>query len=178
MFREVPVLPVVVPLAGTVVAVLVWRLRRRGLATVPRIAVALALGVYAAGIVANTVFPIFLDKPTSSAPWDAFVVVTPLVDYELADAVMNVAVFVPLGLLLALAAPRAPWSRLLAVAAGCSLAIEVSQYVTARLLGGGHVADVNDLLFNVVGGGLGLMLLRASSRLPLAVRATDRFRWA
>lgn len=171
-------LPVVVPIAGVVVAILGWRLHRRAVFTVPRVAVAVAAGVYVAGVVANTVFPIFLDKPTSDARWIDHLNATPLVGYEMGDAVMNMGVFVPVGVLVALAFPRASWLRVLGVAAAFSLLIEVTQGVTAHLLGGGHIADVNDLLFNVVGAALGLLLLAALSRVPVAARLTARFRWA
>lgn len=178
MFREVPVLPVVVPLAGVVLVVLVWRLRRRGSLTAPRAAVALAACVYAAGVVANTVFPIYLDKPARTARWQDSIHLGLLSDYEVADAVMNTGVFVPVGILLALVAPRWSGARVLAVAAACSLLIEVSQYVAAQTLAGGHVADVNDLLFNVVGAALGLLAVTALRQVPLGARLVDRFRWA
>ncbi|WP_193610464.1 VanZ family protein [Nocardioides lijunqiniae] len=178
MFDEVPVLPVVVPLGVATLGVLVWHLRRRGLLTLPRAAVALALSVYVAGVVANTVFPIYLDKPAASVPWHTYLVVTPLGDYEAADALTNIAVFVPLGALLLLALPRWPWWRALAGAAVFSVGIELSQYVTAHLLGGGHVADVHDLAFNVVGAAVGSGLLLALTQVPRAPRLVDRFRWA
>lgn len=177
MFREVPVLPVVVPLGAVVLGLLLWRLHRSGRLTLPRAAVALALAVYAAGVVANTVFPIFLDKPVTSAPWDAHLVLVPLVDYEVADALTNVLVFVPLGMLVPLLA-RPSWWRVVLTAAAFSLAIEVTQYVTSRLLGGGHVADASDLLFNVVGGALGLGLFTVLSRVPALDAFFDRFRWS
>ncbi|WP_244931164.1 VanZ family protein [Nocardioides sp. W7] len=178
MFAEVPVLPVVVPLAVAVMAFFVWHMQRRGLLSFPRVAVALALCVYVAGILANTLFPIYLDKPSRSAPWHAYIDVTPLVGYEVADAVMNICVFVPLGVLLALALPRWTWWRVLAAAAMFSLGIELSQYVTAHLLGGGHIADINDFVFNVVGAALGCGLLSALTPVPHAARLIDRFRWA
>lgn len=178
VFQEVPVLPVVVPIAGVVVAVLAWRLHRRGRLTVPRVAVALAAGTYVAGVLANTVFPIFLDKPTSDARWLDHLNATPLVGYEVGDAVMNMGVFLPVGVLLALALPRASWLRALGVAAAFSLVIELTQLVTAHLLGGGHIADVNDLLFNVVGAGVGLLVVAGLSRVPVAARLTARFSWA
>ncbi|MFF8345869.1 VanZ family protein [Cellulosimicrobium funkei] len=177
MFREVPVLPVVVPLGAVVLGLLLWRLHRSGRLTLPRAAVALALAVYAAGVVANTVFPIFLDKPASSAAWDAHLVLVPLVDYEVADAVMNVLVFVPLGMLLPLLLARPSWWRVVLTAAAFSLAIEVTQYVASHLLGGGHVADASDLLFNVVGGALGLGLFTVLCRVPVLDAFFDRFRW-
>lgn len=178
MFAEVPVLPVVVPLAVAAMALFVWHLQRRGLLTLPRGAVALALCVYVAGVIANTLFPIFLDKPSSSAPWDAYINVTLLGGYEVVDAVTNICVFVPLGALLALALPSWSWWRVLTVAAVFSLGIEISQFVTARLLGGGHIADINDFIFNVLGAALGCGLLYALTRVPHGARFVDRFRWA
>ena len=178
MFRQVPVLPVVVPLAAVALAVLLNVLARRGRLTAPRAAVAVALCVYGAGVVANTVFPVFLDKPPAHASWDGHLSLVLLVHYEVADALMNVAVFVPLGALVPLLVARPSWPRTVLVAVGVSLGIEVSQLITARLLGGGHLADVNDLLFDVLGGALGYGLLRAGTRIPRVAALVDRFRWA
>ncbi len=139
---------------------------------------ALALSVYAAGIVANTLFPIFMDKPASGARWSQFINLTPVTGYELVDALTNVCVFVPIGVMMPLVVDRWPWWRSLAAATVLSLSIEVSQYATAHLLAGGHIADVNDLISNVVGAALGLVLLAASSRAPVTSRLIDRFRWS
>lgn len=177
MFRQVPVLLVVVPIAALTFAALLWTLQRRERLSVPRAAVALALCVYVAGVLANTVFPIFLDKPTSTQPWYRAISVVPFVDYEIADAVINTLVFAPLGVLVPLLVARASWWRVLLVATLFSLIIEVTQYATAHLLGGGHIADVNDLFFNVTGAAVGLSLFAAISRLPGAEARIDRFRW-
>jgi glycopeptide antibiotics resistance protein len=177
VFRQVPVLPLVLPLAAAALAALLWSLHRRGRLTGPRALVAVALSVYLAGVVANTVFPVFLGKPVSSAPWTSQVVLVPFADYDVADAVMNVAVFVPLGVLLALVLGRSAWWRPVAAAAAVSLAIEAVQLVTTHLLGSGHVADVNDLLWNVVGGSVGVALLAGAARVPATRGLVDRFRW-
>jgi glycopeptide antibiotics resistance protein len=177
VFRQVPVLPVVVPLAVVTVAALLVLLVRRGRFSVPRAAVALAIGVYVAGIVANTVFPVFLDKPVSSAPWAAHLALVPLSGYEVADALQNVLVLVPLGMLVPLLAVRPSWWRTVAVAACVSLGIEITQLATAHLLGGGHLADVNDLIFNVVGGAVGHLVLTLATRVPVMADLVDRFRW-
>ncbi|WP_435158955.1 VanZ family protein [Amycolatopsis sacchari] len=175
MFREVPVLPVVVPLAAAIFLTLLWYLHRRERLSVPRAAVALALCVYAAGVVANTVFPIFLNRPARSALWKVYLV--PLADYEVGDAVTNILVFVPVGILVPLLIAKASWWRVAALAAAFSLAVELAQLVTGNLLGGGHVADVNDLLFNVAGAVLGFGLFSALSRVPAAAVHINRFRW-
>ena len=177
MFREVPVLPVVVPLAAVVLAALLWFLHRRERLTVPRATVAVALSVYVAGVVANTVFPIFLDKPVADVPWSGHLWLVPIVGYEVDDALMNIAVFAPLGVLIALMTARRSWWRAVAVSAGLSLAIEVTQYLTGHLLGAGHLADVNDFLFNVVGGVLGYAVLTGLERVPVLAGLIDRFRW-
>lgn len=178
MFRQVPVLPVVVPLAALVVAVLLVLLARRGRLSAPRAAVALALGVYTAGIVANTVFPIFLDKPARDGGWMHHLALVPLAGYQVDDAMINVAVFVPLGMLVPLLTARPSWRRTVLVAASISLGIEATQYVTAHALGGGHLADVNDLVFNVVGGAVGYGVLAALVQVPRVAALVDRFRWA
>ncbi len=177
MFHQVPVLPVVLPLAAVVFAVLMWSLRRTGRLTFSRAAVALVLCVYAAGVVANTVFPIFTDKPASSGTWSDHLSVVPFVDYEAGDAIMNILVFVPVGILVPLLIARASWRSAILASAVFSLAIEVTQYATAHLLGGGHIADVNDLIFNVVGGVVGFALLSVVLRVPHLGTFVDRFRW-
>ena len=78
------------------------------------------------------------------------------------DAYRNFFVFVPLGMLLAILGWRV--LATLGVALAVSLAIEVTQYFTNW----GRTADVNDLLTNVAGAGLGWLvawlILRAVSR--------------
>lgn len=177
MFRQVPVLPIVIPLAAAAFAALLLSLHRRGRLSAPRAAVALAMCVYAGGVVANTVFPIFLNKPVSSAPWSSHLAIVPLVGYEVADAIVNILVFVPLGIVVPLMSARASWGRALGVTACLSLTIELVQYVTAHLVGGGHIADVNDLLFNVLGGALGFAVFSVLSRGPGADVLINRFRW-
>ncbi len=49
--------------------------------------------------------------------------------------------------------------------------------MAARFLAGGHVADVNDLLFNVIGAVLGLGLFSALAQIPLLAAVVERFRW-
>ncbi len=122
MPEPVPVLPVVVPLGVVVFAVLVGVLVARRRFSWPRASVAAALAVYAAGIVANTVFPVFLGRPTQDGPRLLPLVLVPFADYEVADAVTNVLVFVPLGVLVSLLLTRPTWWRVLLAAASVSAA--------------------------------------------------------
>lgn len=173
-FREVPVLPVVVPLALLVLGIELWWLRRRALLLPFPLAVAVLGCLYVGGIVANTVFPIYLDKPAADPAWGAHLDVVPLTGYGLADALTNVAVLVPLGVLVPLVTTTSSWLRVGLLTAALSMSIETAQLVTARFLGGGHVADVNDVFFNVVGGVLGYAVLRLALRVPRVASAIAR----
>ena len=79
---------------------------------------------------------------------------------QLAEFLVNVLLFVPLGLLLPLAigAARPLW-RTLAVAAAASLGVEVLQYALAS----GRHTDVDDVLVNVAGAGAGWLAFRLGS---------------
>ena len=69
----------------------------------------------------------------------------------------NIALFFPLGLLLPLVWRRLRFRDGLLIALGVSVGIEVLQYVS-RAIGSLRNADVNDVILNVLGAGLGLVL--------------------
>ena len=136
--------------AGVLVALTVYGLVRAARASTrrPR-AVFIAVAIWFAAFVFMTVrpgngrgvrlnlIPIVVDGPGSAL-----------------DAVLNVAVFVPPGILLA----SVGW-RLLAVLAAAlatSLSVEVAQYLTDW----GRTADVNDLITNVTGAAIGWVVAR------------------
>ncbi|MEU7476431.1 VanZ family protein [Lentzea sp. NPDC042327] len=176
VFDPVPVLPVVVPLAAVAFLALLWVLHRRGRLTVPRAGVALALCVYVAGVVANTVFPIYLSAPATEARWKVYF---GLVDgYDVGDAVTNILVFMPVGMIVPLLLATPSWWRVLVASTAFSAVIELSQFFTGNLWGGGHLADVNDLLFNVVGGVLGYGVFSLLTRVPALAAFIDLFRWS
>ena len=135
--------------AGVLVALTVYGLVRAARASTRPRAVLIAVGVWFAAFVFMTVrpgngrgvrlnlIPIVVDGPGSAL-----------------DAVLNVAVFVPPGILLA----SIGW-RLLAVLAAAlatSLSVEVAQYLTDW----GRTADVNDLITNVTGAAIGWVVAR------------------
>jgi glycopeptide antibiotics resistance protein len=87
--------------------------------------------------------------------------------WALEDDVNNVIMFLPAGMLLALAGAR--WRATLLVGLLGSLAIEITQYV-AHI---GRVSDVNDLLTNTVGALLGHTLVRVLQRMARPGRTRD-----
>jgi glycopeptide antibiotics resistance protein len=176
-FAQVPVLPVVVPLGIVIFGLLLWRLVSTRRFSVPRALVAAALSVYAAGIIGNTVFPIYLHPLTGGDDWTPGIALVPLANYEWEDAVMNVLIFVPLGMLVVLLLASPPWWKVLLIVAATSLGIEAAQFAAQKYFAGGHISDVNDFLCNVVGGMLGYALLLLVTRVPWCGRFVERFRW-
>ena len=124
------------------------RMPRRG-------GVALLVGAWAAAVLVMTLrpgtglgvrlnlVPILFDGPASAV-----------------DAVLNVGVFVPLGMLLALVAVR--FRTVFVAALVLTLGIEVTQYISDL----GRTADVNDVITNVLGACLGWAVV-AGIRAPL-----------
>ncbi|MBF4629615.1 VanZ family protein [Clavibacter michiganensis subsp. phaseoli] len=169
-----PVALVIGVIAFAIQLVLLLRSRRF---TWPRATVAAAIAVYAAGIFANTVLPIYLNRPPQVEPWTPGLALIPFYDYEVMDAVTNVIVFAPLGIMIPLLMRRPSWWKVLLTAAAVSLTIELLQIVTDGLFGGGHIADVNDFLWNTVGGAVGYAIFVLVSRTPGLSRLVNVFRW-
>lgn len=178
-FVEVPMLPIVIPFGVVIFLVLIWVLRSRGRVTLARASVAAVLAVYAGGVLANTVFPIFLRVGTGfyDGPRPLSLYLVPFVDYGFEDALINVAVFVPLGVLVPLLTARASWWKVLAIVAGASLAIELTQMAASRLALSGHLADINDWLTNILGGIIGYGLFVLATRSKTIAGFVQRFRW-
>jgi glycopeptide antibiotics resistance protein len=176
-FGEVPALPVAVPFGVVVFVLQVVLLHRGGRSSWPRTAVAAAIATYAAGVLANTVFPVFLDPAPRAEPWSPTLALIPFHDYEVGDALTNVVVFVPLGILIPLLMRRPSWWKVLLTAAAVSLTIELLQLAAQRLFSGGHVADVNDLIWNTVGGVVGFTIVVLVARVPGIAAILQRFRW-
>jgi glycopeptide antibiotics resistance protein len=176
-FGEVPALPVAVLFGICLVVVQLVLLQRGGRLSWPRTAVAAVIAVYAAGILANTVFPIFLYPATSAEPWSPALALIPFHDYEVDDALTNVVVFLPLGVLIPLLMRRPSWWNVLLTAVAVSLTIELVQLAAQRLFSGGHVADVNDFIWNTFGGVLGYAIFVLLSRVPIMSAIMKHLRW-
>ena len=82
----------------------------------------------------------------------------------------NILLFVPLGLLLRLAVPRAGWVGALLLGTGLSVAIEVLQVWSPR------VSDPRDIVANAVGALLGALLGAVVAAFVAARRSSPRRR--
>ena len=120
------------------------------------------LFLYAVGVVAITVFPIRVRSAAywSGEPWWTMVHWIPG-DVDAPSFVLNVIMFIPLGVLLPLLRPGLDAVRRLAGhAAAASLVIELTQFALGMTLGSRRTVDVNDLIANTAGALLGLLILR------------------
>jgi glycopeptide antibiotics resistance protein len=134
---------------------LVWVVTRRS-----RLAGVSVLFLYAVGVAAITVFPIRVPSARGDEPWWSVFAVIPGQVPPL-SFVLNVVMFVPLGVLVPVLWPgflRA--GRLAGLAVTASAAIELIQLVLWVTLGSRRTVDVNDLIANTGGALLGLVLLR------------------
>lgn len=174
--QEVPTL-IVVPLGLAALAVMAWLLHRRSALTVPRLVASAVVCVYGAGIVANTLLPIYLGETGPRPPWSAFLNRVPLADTEPIDMLRNVLVFLPLGVLLPIIARVDSALRVLIYGFLLSLTMELLQLVNAVTGHGGHIADVNDLLANTLGAALGYGIFRVSLLLPPVARLASAMTW-
>ncbi|MEW1834924.1 VanZ family protein [Microbacterium sp. NPDC079995] len=176
-FGEVPVLPVAIPLGVALFVLSIAVLARSTKLTWARAATAAVVAVYAAGIFANTIFPIYLSPVDSGEPWTPKLALVPFYDYEVDDALMNIAVFVPLGVLIPLLLRRSSWVKVVLTAVSVSLGIELAQLAAQAFFAGGHIADVNDLMWNTVGGVVGYAVYLLALRIPGLSSLVRMFRW-
>ena len=94
--------------------------------------------------------------------------------FVFANLVGNLLAFVPLGLLLPIAFRRLAWPLVIVAGLLLSVAIETTQYMLSINLGHGYrAADIDDVIVNVAGTVVGLVLFGV---LALAARVVRRLR--
>jgi glycopeptide antibiotics resistance protein len=117
---------------------------------------------YAAGVVGVTMFPITV-RPSSyyvGEPWWTEFRYVPF-EVDAPSFVLNVIMFVPLGVLVPLLWRRADaWWRMAGVGAAASAGIELAQLIVMLTVGSRRTVDVNDLIANTAGALAGLAVLR------------------
>ena len=123
------------------------------------------LALWALGVIAVTMFPI-REHPRSGPrpPWWVVFQWVPF-DVPPVGFVLNVVMFVPLGLLLPALWPRTgSLGRIFWWGLAASAAIESTQLLLWLTLGNFRMVDVNDLIANTGGALLGLLALRQLQR--------------
>jgi glycopeptide antibiotics resistance protein len=126
------------------------------------------LFLYAVGVATVTIFPIRV-RPVAwrgDQPWWSVIEWIPF-EVPPLSFVLNVVMFLPLGLLVPLLWPRLAAVRRLTVLAVCASAgIELTQLLLWVTVGSRRTVDVNDLIANTAGALLGLLVLRLVTTRP------------
>jgi glycopeptide antibiotics resistance protein len=178
LHSKIKAIPVLAPVTLVALAVVIWWLRRQGSLTAPRVAVGVVACVYAAGVLGETLFPFRIDTSNEQS-WRVWLHLTPFTDV-VADPigiVLNVALFMPLGIIIPLVAPLASVRHVLLCGFAASLTIEVIQFVGDITANTGRVADVDDLIGNTLGTLIGYIVFRLIALIPAASRIAARSSW-
>ncbi|WP_210491294.1 VanZ family protein [Patulibacter sp. SYSU D01012] len=177
LFDQISPTPAAAVLGVAGVAATTWALVRRRAWTVPRALVGLAICVYAVGILVNSAFPIYLGAVPDSSPWTTAINYRLFHETELDDAVENILIFAPVGVLLPLALRIRTVVGVIVGGFLLSLTIELLQLLNSVTGHGGHIADVNDLLANTIGAPVGYAVARLAMRLPPLRALAATFAW-
>lgn len=147
-------------LVAAVIVVAASRRRRVGAAT---IAWRLAAVAYVAALVSVTLFPFQVligpYAPMGGDWWDSINPI-PLIRLDPRNFLLNIAMTVPLGVLVPVLTRRRSLRAVLTVGLATSVGIEVTQFLCLRLLSGGRSSDIDDVIANVLGVGIGYALYR------------------
>ncbi len=173
---EIPALPVLIPLgiAVTVAAVVVlhWRARL----TPGRLGAAWFGGFYALAVLGATMLPLEIAWGPQAGPPELYrFLLVPFVTMRPDDFVLNVAMLLPLAVVLRLVFGVRESRRVVLVGFLISLSIETAQGLMLVFLHGDRWADTNDLIANTLGAWLGFLLLQRALRLPDIRRAVARW---
>lgn len=174
---------VVLPAALIAAVVVAAASRRRG-ADAATIAWRITAVAYVAALISATLFPFQVDIGPYAAvggEWWESINAVPLVSLDPRNFLLNIAMTVPLGLLLPVLTRRRSLGAVLVAGLATSAGIEVAQYVCLRLLSGGRTSDIDDVIANVLGVAIGYGVYRmlAARRLravPAPVITTSRTR--
>ncbi|MGW0574462.1 VanZ family protein [Streptomyces sp. NPDC002920] len=166
---EIGALTVLGPLMAAFTLFLAWRARQgRPGWTGQQALTRLLAAAYSAGVLGLTVFPIVVTygEYANQMPWTSQVSYIPVPSPD-PSIVANVALMVPLGMLLPLMSAKATsLGRVTGFTALVSLSIELTQLLSYIVCNNARSVDVNDLIANTLGGLAGYLILRRAMRVP------------
>ena len=180
---EYPVIPtstVVIPVSLVIFSAMALLLHRRRELTVGRLALAVITCIYASGVLQSVLLPFPIQVGASRdgmAPWHAYLQLVPFYDHDPTGYMLNVALFVPLGVLLPLVWRVLSVRRAVAIGFLASLVVELIQFILVISVTSGRVADVDDLIANTLGTLLGYAAFRTAHMVPALGQLMDATTW-
>ncbi|MCM3781268.1 VanZ family protein [Microbacterium hydrocarbonoxydans] len=156
-----------------------WRLVVGDRFTPARLFSGIAATVYCAGLVFFTFLPLSIGPSEYEKPWWIWIGVVPFQDLvdDPIGLMLNVALFVPLGILAPLLLRTSTWLRTALVGLIVSGTIEIVQFIGDITISPGRVADIDDLITNVLGTVVGYLLLRLAMLVTALRRVADLVSW-
>lgn len=156
-----------------------WRLRVGDRFTPYRLFSGVAATVYFAALISLTFLPLSLGPSEHEKPWWIWISLMPFQDLvdDPIGLTLNVALFVPLGVLAPLLLRTSTLLRTALVGLVVSGTIEVVQFIGDITISPGRVADIDDLITNVLGTVVGYLLLRVVMLAPALRRLADLVAW-
>ena len=143
---------------GAFLAVLLLMMLWKGVAQGVRYASGFLLAEYVALLMYFTVFirPEKGERELLLIPFWSYKAIAEGTRVLIQEHIMNVAVFIPIGILLAIVLKGMRWWKVLLAGTGVSLIVEVMQYIMRR-----GYCEIDDVIHNSIGCliGLGLVLL-------------------
>ena len=143
---------------GAFLVVLLLMMWRKGVAQGVRYASAFLLVEYIALLMYFTVFirPEHGERELLLIPFWSYKAIADGAKVLIQEHIMNVAVFIPIGILLAIILKGVKWWKVLLAGMGVSLIVEVMQYIMMR-----GYCEIDDVIHNSIGCliGYGLVLL-------------------
>ena len=172
---EVPTLPVLVPFTAAAIAAVLGWLQRRGHFTALRALLGVVMCVYGAGVLGHVFLPLTIDT-NDPRSWRVWLHLTPFIDVadDPIGIILNIALFVPLGLLLPLVVRIESARRALLCGFLISLGIEMAQFLGDLTVSPGRVADIDDLIGNTAGTLIGYAAYRLLMMIPVVARLLGR----
>lgn len=124
---------------------------------------------YSLCVVHLVLFPIHVNigQYANLTPWYNSINFIPVLTIDVTTFLLNVVMLVPLGMYLPLLLQKCnSWKKAAYVGFLISLSFEVMQLLIRATLGSGRSSDVNDLIANALGTGLGFWLVQLITEVP------------
>ena len=168
-YTVIPANAVVIPVALIALGAMLLLLHRRRALTLGRTALAVVTCVYGSAVLQSTLLPFPIRVGTSRdgmAPWHAYLQLVPFYDHDPTGYILNVALFVPLGVLLPLVWRVSSVRRAVVIGFLASFVVELVQFILVISVTSGRVADVDDLIANTLGTLVGFIAFRIAQMVP------------
>lgn len=162
----VPAVPVLSLIVAGVVLVGAIRLDHTGRLSPARMLTLVVVALYAAAVVGVTQFPMHLVLSAYRDHVWPRVNLIPISTIDEPTFSLNVVMMMPLGFLYPLLARSASLVDTVRCGALVSLAIEGAQFAGSLLFDAGRLADVNDVIANTTGAGLGYLVYLTAAHTP------------